>query len=381
LGVKRFGSSPLRRALWLSLVVAVEVLVLAGLCEGLVRALDPEASYARWRQRSLSFLLDEVTYWKLEPRRYPWGQVNRRSMRGPEVPERKPSDVYRILVLGGSAAFDLWKKDDATWPALLERELGAYEGRRVQVINAGTPGFSSYQSLPYFEHKLGGFSPDLVLVYELYNDSLTFRFSDRRSIEHAWRINARGNYLCAAAHPDPGWDGAGAWLPRTVDFMRMRWIQMCMATELGKVAEHWHRPKLDAHATDQALALYETNLDRLAALAQARGAAFGIVTQASLLREESPPEHRRVIQYRYRGLPHAELWRAYQHAWRSAPRVAARHPGAFVIPAHLFVPASPQYFRDEVHLTAEGSGLLARVVADGVRQRLWQRGADGAPAR
>lgn len=363
----RAPQSVRRRAAWATASVAIGVLLSAALCETLLWSVAPKLSYARWRAASLSYLLDDATYWKLEPRAYDWGQVNAAAMRGPAVPVKKPEGVYRILVLGGSAAFDMLKRDDATWAELLERELGSYRGKRVEVVNAGTPGFSSYQMLPRLA-QLGGYGFDLVLVYELYNDSLMFRMRDRASIERLWRLNARANHVCAAAHPDAAWDAGARLLPRTVDLARMIWVERARAELMRTLSERWHRPELDARVAE-GIDFYEQNLERIVRLARSRGADVALVTQASIIRERAGPGQAAVIQYAYRGLSHAELWSAYQRAWRLAVTVAERNAPAFVIPAHLHIPGSSRYFHDEVHLTPAGSALLAQFVAGALRAR------------
>jgi len=350
--------------------LALGLLAAAGSCELLLRAIAPRSSYATWRARSLSFTLDEYTGWRLEPRRYSWGQVGRDFFRGPEVSVEKPQGVYRIVVLGGSAAFDLQKLDGTTWAARLERTLGTLAGARVQVINAATPGFSTWQCVPLLERRMLRYQPDLVLLYELYNDSLVFRFRDRQTIRDIWKLNARANYMTGAAHPSATWDFAGKLLPKTADFLRAGWIKWVRFEQRREMAERWWRSQLDAHATEEALGFYADNLERMAAVLQDRGVRFGIVTQASLIREQNPPEHRRLIQYEYRGMNHAALWDAYQRAWRLDKTVADRHPNTFVIPAHLMIPADLRYFDDEVHLSDAGSQMLASFIAYALRREV-----------
>jgi lysophospholipase L1-like esterase len=363
--------------LYRALAVTLSTLAVLPCGELAISQLDSRASYEAWREASLSYLLDDVTDWKLEPRRYAWGQVNRAFFRGPEVSPTKPPGVYRIIVLGGSAAFDMYKRDEETWAARLERLLDGQWGKRVEVINAGTPGFSTWQARRFLQHKLIRYQPDLVLLYELYNDSLMFRFEDRSKMLHAWKVNALGNYVCAAAHPHAGWDAAGYVLPATVDFVRMLWIARAKRRAMDAVAQHLHRAKLDAHATPAGLGFYAENVESMAAFLEARGVSFGVVTQASLIRERNLREHLPRIDYRYRGLDHDALWSAYQRAWRLPKPIVDRHANAFLIPAHLGIPADFRFFLDEVHLTYAGSELLASIVAQGVRKRLGPKPAPG----
>ena len=89
---------------------------------------------------------------------------------GFEVP--KPEGTYRIVVLGGSAAFGAGVPDGMTIPAYLEASLDADFPYRVEVINAGVPGGTSFGERWRALNQLPEVGPDLVVVYSGYNDSL-----------------------------------------------------------------------------------------------------------------------------------------------------------------------------------------------------------------
>jgi hypothetical protein len=104
----------------------------------------------------------------------------------------------------------------------------------------------------------------------------------------------------------------------------------------------------------------------MAKFLEPRRIPLGIVTQASMIREQNTKAERQRIHYAYRGLSAGRLWKAYQDAYAVPGKVAAAHPRVFVIKAHERVPLDPRLFHDEVHLTQDGSHLLARIVTKGV---------------
>lgn len=196
-----------RRALLFHSVVTGFVLALAAGAIELTLILSPvrhEDSFAAYRTK-LSFLLDPETDWKLEPRVYtPTIQVNQYGFRGPPIHPAKPSGVYRVIVTGGSGAYDWYSNDQHTWPYYVELMLRCRTGLEVEVLNTGTPGYSTRQSLQLLRARLLRWKPDMVLHYELFNDSVYFRVNDRARILEGWRRNARANYVGWFAHSDAG---------------------------------------------------------------------------------------------------------------------------------------------------------------------------------
>lgn len=357
-----------RRALSSLLALALGLLLAAGLLEIGAWVIRPEASYERWHASSLRYLLDSEVDWKLEPGPHPWGRINGDHFRGPPLSKDKPADVFRIAVLGGSAAFDLYKSDEQAWPLLLEQRLNsdspaARKVPRYQMLNAGTPGYSTWQSVRLLRARIFDWHPDLILVYHLYNDSLAFRFDDSEKIIRGWRINARANHLSVAAHAHPAWDALGRVLPHAGDLLRHQWIQFQRRQRLQENAVYWHRPKLGERAHPVGLGFYRDNLEHMAELCEAHGVRMGIITQASMIREHPTAEQRQVIGYGYRGLSHPELWASYERAWQMATELAERHEHVFASPVHLWVPPTREMFHDEVHLTDRGSALLSELLA------------------
>ncbi len=97
--------------------------------------------------------------------------VSQRGVRrgsGPVAP--KPGDTYRILALGDSHAFGWAIPEDDTVAAQLEAELERRSAPRVEVVNAGVPGYSAYQEAAWLEAHGAGLEPDCVLVLFVAND-------------------------------------------------------------------------------------------------------------------------------------------------------------------------------------------------------------------
>jgi lysophospholipase L1-like esterase len=97
---------------------------------------------------------------------------NRLGYRGPEITQPKPTGAYRIVALGGSTTYGFGIDDyNETYPAQLQRILQEdYGYTQVEVINAGVPEYTSWESLVNLEFRVLDLDPDLLIYYEATND-------------------------------------------------------------------------------------------------------------------------------------------------------------------------------------------------------------------
>jgi len=101
--------------------------------------------------------------------------LNSLGFRGPEFSEIKPSNTYRIFMVGGSTMFGAGAtSDETTIPGILQKMFDIQHlDQNVEVINAGFSGGNSNTELNLIEKKLLLYKPDLVIIYDGWNDLAT----------------------------------------------------------------------------------------------------------------------------------------------------------------------------------------------------------------
>lgn len=210
----------LRKLLFSAVTMAVLLLLL----EAGARVVSPEAQHQRFGQinQIVMFLgtqpsdlmldFDSSRFWKLKPNitiedpnnTFWQGTVsNSLGFRCPEFTLAKAPDTLRVVCFGDSSTFGIGARMEDTWPAQLQQLLtegivggnasaaNAAHVRRVEVINAGVPGYTSHQGLQHMRQKLDDLDPDIVMASYANNDF--WHWDDQTDAQHAARLNRAGN--------------------------------------------------------------------------------------------------------------------------------------------------------------------------------------------
>lgn len=84
----------------------------------------------------------------------------------------KPKGAYRIFLLGGSTvAGSGASSNNTTIASYLKKHLvNLFEGKNIEVINAGVSGYNTHQERNYLLSDIVHYQPDLVIFYDGWND-------------------------------------------------------------------------------------------------------------------------------------------------------------------------------------------------------------------
>jgi len=111
---------------------------------------------------------DTQLFWRLAPNN-PRLLTNAHGYRGDDFVDRKSPGTIRIITLGCSCTFGI--ASAYSYAMALQQLLNRNEaGKRYEVINAGVPGYSSFQGVKVLESELVEYRPDIVTVFFGWND-------------------------------------------------------------------------------------------------------------------------------------------------------------------------------------------------------------------
>ena len=116
---------------------------------------------------------DDTNVYTLEPNQHKETvNINNHGFRGADVSIIKNDETYRIFVVGGSTTISLRApSDDTTHPGYIQELFVKSDlDFKVEVVNAGTPSFTSTEELSVVKNKIINFDPDMIIIYDGSND-------------------------------------------------------------------------------------------------------------------------------------------------------------------------------------------------------------------
>lgn len=355
--------SPAKRALFsIALIV-----VLVPVTEGLFRLTQKHRDYDLWRKRSLRYTYDPHFHWRIRPGEYIHRKsgntecINSIGLRCPELSKKKPEGTIRIIALGGSSTYIVSPLTGESYTDILERLLEERTGKQFQVVNAGTPGYSAYQSSMRLKHELIDYDPDLVTIYNLSNDMKIFAMTDPASMIKKWDAHGKANEAVTLLNPNPVLDELCRW-SQMVTHLRFKFIKARIKrAEAGD--EGWYYDSYELKPAEEGIEFYLDNHRRIIDTLRPRGIPLVIIKQATLVGPDNSPEDIAEIRYDYFGFNHERMLQAYHMAWDALGELCETD-NVYCVNRGTDIPHTVLYFDDEVHLTDKGRETLARIIAD-----------------
>jgi GDSL-like lipase/acylhydrolase family protein len=287
-------------------------------------------------------------------------RINSRGFRAREFTREKPSDVFRIIMLGDSVTFGLFG-EDCDYPGILQRLFDAEGPGRVEVINTAVEGYDSSDALRLLDRELLDYSPDLVTVLIGWNDLLK-RDPARPA---ASDFEKRAAYAIYDVYLVRFW--------RKVVYFYLRHALLRPETPLS--------PEEEEQMRGYSPLVYKEHLQKIVSTARRGRSDVVLFTLPSLLRPDIGPEDVRKLHFphfTYNLRKFLLLYERYNEALRDIGRLN----GVPVI--ELQEPLrghESRLFMDTAHLECEGQRILSEylhgTLSDLIRRRLGQPGLNG----
>ncbi len=376
----------------------VRRLLFAGLAAGLVLVLSELALRAFALTSAHETLLDtdrDLTGyfdsdpqlgWRMHPGAYPedpilrdwearWGTgadasgevpTNHRGFRDEELPREPPEGQARVMLLGDSSAWGSGVRRRDSFACRLERLLNPQESspRPVEVINAATPGYSTYQAIVTLERNLD-LHPQGIVVYNMISDFGLGRGTRDDVFYHDW-ANRHVSFL-----------GKLALFNTLRELLELRMASPAQGDQVRVTFDH-----------------YRENLESLVRIAR-QHEAWLVFVVPPVLEDLSPRSSAGDLDFQVRNAAEAQAVRNRLAGSRDRdspmPARGSYRCAMSLVGWEHDVPVldAPGYFRtvyfrdpqdfqgrdalfvDQVHPSARGHALLARLLLPALRERLY----------
>lgn len=292
-----------------------------------------------------------------------------------EVSRKKPAGVYRIFLMGGSAAHGVSSaspfpvrhlSDTGTIDAVLERGLNANNDTlRFEVINAAVTGYQVFQHTAYLQSELLDYDPDLVIFFDGANDHYTGNADTRYMLDYRfqfWRDRLQRPSFGGSILYDIHWLAEYSAACKAFIAWRMQ--------RDARKAQHAHDLRGGFDGADEAIAAHKAvapkqflrsmhmNLDLL----EREGVKAILCLQPMLVLRDSArwSEEERALPWRDR-----EAQLLYATVRAEVSEVAEEHKVSFVdlVPmSNSSALEGKQFFIDDCHMTPLGAEVCADVL-------------------
>jgi lysophospholipase L1-like esterase len=281
--------------------------------------------------------------------------INPLGYRGEPFSVQKPPQVVRIMVYGGSAAFDGGAPMGKDWPHLAESRLRNSGFPNVEVINAGIPGLASSDSVGRLLTEGHTFHPDYVLLYAAWNDIKEFQETEP--------LLRRNLPVCPVNEPKTTYQNFLDYRLCQVSqlYVRLRERYYTRKYDDGTMS----RPRVESYGSslsESALQQYKMNVRTFVDVARNAGAEAVLVSHARLVARDNSAEQKKRILYDFVCLTHEALCDAFEATDRIMREVSAEK-NVPLIDASSLLSGREEIFLDHVHFNALGSNAMAEVIA------------------
>jgi hypothetical protein len=272
------------------------------------------------------------------------------------VPLKKAPHEIRVALLGGSTVLNLYLNDEDTVALKLQKRLNAWDKKNhYRVINAGNVWFTTEHTLINYLQRIRPLDVDLVIAFHAIND-MARSFSPPRAAVEDFRVDYSHFW-----GPQIDWvqrANAGAWQRTQLYFLltKVLFNRFRLVKAARRKAGVFPWPSLK---------IFEKNMATLVTLLRSDARPLILATQGTKMRldlspqeKEALPIFQHLLRNREEGPDFPEVLRAFS-LFNDRVRKLCREESIPCVDLEKELPATGDYFFDEVHMTARAADRAA----------------------
>lgn len=284
--------------------------------------------------------------------------INSFGYRGPEI--EIPKKRLRIVIYGGSSVFDPLVHE--SWPEKTQKHLKDL-GADVEIINAGIPGNSTAEIVARAASEMLYLKPDVVLLYEAWNDVKFFNPSARR-LDELKILEPEKNLFIYHTGPVDAYLSERSYLYLMLRSGFLRQIHLREQKNIPYLSreERYGNEKNYSGEINNFGAQVYLNNRLFIETARAADSKPVLVAQVLLPKEGMREEQRKKIDFSYVELNLQGILGALKEI-RQNQRRAANETKTMLVDANQIFSEQEDILFDHVHFTEKGSEAMAKQMA------------------
>ena len=301
--------------------------------------------------------------------------INARGFRGADVDGEKAPGKVRILFLGGSQVFGYYAGD---WPAATGEKL-RQAGYDVDVINAGVPGHTTFDSLGKLVTDAWTLLPDIIVLCQAWND-----------LKYFPRIAPDAPFRGPPPAQPITWQKDWRLYPTSLDallvhsalYRQFRWglASLFYYEEGARALDETRLTAISDTIGEWGPAQYRLNLILIANVAEEIGARLVLCKQARLALEDGDSDIQEfAMEY---GLRTTRLTpQALIKSFGAADAIiesVADDEGAVILDMDARLSGRADYFFDAIHFNKAGGAVAAELAFEALLPLVAERAAPQA---
>jgi len=281
--------------------------------------------------------------------------INSYGILGPEFKLQPNPKGIRLLIIGDSATFSPPQKN---YSKVLKEKLSAYfPGDSIEVIAGAVPGYSTYESLDWYNEFLYKLQPDITIIYLGWNDLGQF---------HPFGLRYKNERL---KYQDRSWIGIlteNLYLLRVPYFFIGR-IEKSKAVDILPLTSE-EKEILDKFSPTY----YATNLKTLIQKLKEQGSIVYLSTLAGLITYPQTDEELARMHFA-RGMNRKlEIYRAVYEKYEEALEEVSINTETQLIDLRTLIrnPRQRNIFTDTMHINVKGAEVYGNYIAETIKTKV-----------
>ncbi|MCM8790655.1 MAG: hypothetical protein NC938_03035 [Candidatus Omnitrophica bacterium] len=281
--------------------------------------------------------------------------INSFGFRGAEVSKEKPEGTFRIIIVGGSGAMGYGSSSDETaFPRVLEKLLNTESrNKKFEVINAGLASAISAQELVLIVTELIDLKPDMVVIFDGFNDIVGSVINDRRP-NYPWRFEMIEKALKVSP--------TKLFLNKRLKNFRLTKLIMNRLEEKRK-AESINKLSSNPAGVDA----YLSNIRKMVRILRGLGIEPVVILQPNLYFKKDPSEDEKYILASEPPALQPIVKPMFINARERLAEMAKSDKFAFLDFMALYDPYPDTIFFDAVHVGDRGQAIIASAIFEAIK--------------